>query len=86
LQYLHIHENAKSNDDHMIPYTQLDQGNRKANINWDEFLRGLKEVGYQGDLCFETLRGITVLPKELRQDGVKFISAIGRYFRKRLTE
>lgn len=86
LQHLHINENEKRNDNHMIPYTQLDIENKKPGINWDEFLRGLKEVGYQGDLCFETHKGFRMLPEEVRQDGVRLISSIGRYFRKRLTE
>jgi len=86
LQHLHINENEKTNDNHMIPYSQLDFETKRPCINWDEFLRGLKEVGYQGDLSFETHKGFRMLPEEVRQDGVRLMSSIGRYFRKKITE
>ena len=57
-----------------------------GNTGWDEFLRALKEIGYKGDLNFETHKGIKNLPEEVRQDGIRLISSIGRYFRKRIEE
>lgn len=83
---LHINDNTGLDDFHMIPYTQLDRGCKKTSINWDEFLRALKEIGYKGDLNFETHKGIKMLPEEVRQDGIRLICSIGRYFRKKLEE
>lgn len=86
LTVLHIQDNDGNSDAHMIPLTQMDRKGRRLRIDWEKFIRGLKEIGYDGPLCFETSRGIDVLPPELRKDGLQFISAIGRYFRKRILE
>lgn len=86
LLLLHINDNTGCDDYHMIPYTQLERSRKNTSINWDEFLRGLKEIGYEGDLNFETHKGIKTLPEEVRQDGIRLISSLGRYFRKRITE
>lgn len=83
---LHINDNTGLDDFHMIPYTQLDRGGKRTSINWDEFLRALKEIGYKGDLNFETHKGIKNLPEEVRRDGIRLISSIGRYFRKKIEE
>ena len=85
LMLMHINENTRQDDNHMIPYTQLDRGNKMTSINWDELLRGLKDIGYKGDLCFETHKAIKMMPDEVKQDGIRFITSIGRYFRKRLS-
>ena len=82
LKTLHIHDNEGCSDSHMIPYTQVDRTGRRLSINWEHFIRGLKEIGYEGALSFETFRAVGVLPRELRSDGLKFIAAIGRYFRR----
>ena len=68
----------------MIPLTQMDRKGKRLRIDWEKFIRGLKEVGYEGPISFETFRGLEVLPPELRKDGLKFISVIGRYLRQRL--
>lgn len=84
LTVLHIQDNDGNSDGHMIPLTQLERRGKRLRIDWEKFIRGLKEIGYEGPLCFETARGIDVLPPELRKDGLQFISAIGRYFRARI--
>lgn len=84
LTILHIHDNDGNNDSHMIPFTQMDRRGKRLRIDWEKFIRGLKEIEYEGPISFETFRGLEVLPEELRKDGLQFISAIGRYLRKRL--
>ena len=85
LKTLHIHDNEGNSDSHMIPYTQMDRTGKRLSLHWEQFIRGLTEIGYEGGLSFETFRGVNMLPPELREDGLRFIAAIGRYFRKRLT-
>lgn len=86
LTVLHIQDNDGVCDSHMIPYTQMDKRGKRLRIDWEKFIRGLKEIGYEGPLNFECAHGVEVLPEELREEGFRFMSAIGRYFRKRITE
>lgn len=80
LTILHIHDNDGSSDAHLIPYTQKVSGG----VNWDGFIEGLIDIGYQGTLSFETFNGIDRLPEEVRVEGLKLVSAIGRSFQKRI--
>lgn len=86
LTVLHIHENDGANDSHMIPFTQREQTGMRPAINWSEFVRGLKEIGYEGPLSFETVLGEKAWPEEIREEGFRFISAVGKYFRKTMEE
>ena len=86
LTVMHIHENDGVNDSHMIPFTQRDLSGFKSPIHWDTFIRGLREIGYEGPLSFETVLGEEAMPEEIREAGLKLISSIGRYFRKKLEE
>ncbi len=45
VQALHIHDNDRWHDSHMLPYTMQ--------INWCEVLKALKGIGYQGDFTLE---------------------------------
>jgi sugar phosphate isomerase/epimerase len=45
LCHLHIHDNSGKNDDHYLPF--------EGNINWKKFVKGLKEINYQGIFMFE---------------------------------
>jgi len=45
LCHLHIHDNFGKSDDHYLPL--------KGNIDWKEFLKDLKEIGYPGVFMFE---------------------------------
>lgn len=81
LTTLHIHDNNGVTDSHLIPYSQLDATDSRTNIQWEEFLRALKEIGYEGPIAFETFRGIQMLPQPARKDGLKLVGSIGRYFR-----
>lgn len=84
LSVLHIHDNNGTCDTHGIPYTQRDVRGKNSTINWDGFLRGLQEIGYEGPLAFETFRAIDAFPPALRGEGLRLVSAVGRYFRNRI--
>ena len=45
LQALHIHDNNKLNDSHMLPYTM--------DINFTAAAKALKEIGYKGEFTME---------------------------------
>ena len=46
IKALHIHDNNGSSDQHRAPVT--------GTINWNHFCSALKNIGYDGDLSFET--------------------------------
>lgn len=79
LKVLHIHENDGRLDNHYIPYTL--KNSHKSTTDWDGFLRGLKNAGYEGPLNFETFAALKDVPKPLVGEMLKLIHAIGSYFR-----
>jgi len=85
LTNLHIHDNNGLDDLHFLPYTCTTTG---ANLvcNWEGIIDALKEIGYRGDLCFETFRAYRIMPKEVWRELFTLNAAIGRYFVKRITE
>lgn len=84
---LHLHENDGKSDTHAIPYTQECAAHPgKRPIDWELVLKGLREVGFEGALSFETQHAIEVLPEELKSDALTYIASIGKYFRKRMQE
>lgn len=74
----HIHDNFQINDQHLMPYA--------GNICWEEFLRTMREAGYEGDLSFETFAQYQTkrVPKVLIPDFLRLIAKIGRYFADRI--
>lgn len=65
----HVHDNTRRYDNHNIPY--------QGNINWDEALKTLTEIGYNGDLTFEMNYG--ALPPSLTIDYIKYLHSVGTY-------
>ena len=51
---LHIHDNDKRYDRHMIPFS--------CKINFDEIVDALKEINYQGDITLEVLNFLNYFP------------------------
>jgi len=82
LTILHIHENMGNKDSHLIPYTQDNPGG----VNWDGFIEGLRDIKYTGTLSFETFHGIDLLPEDVKQEGLRLVSAIGRSFQKKIVD
>ncbi len=79
LTILHIHDNDGLNDIHMLPYSYTRNG-KDTVVEWDGFIKGLHDIGYRGDLCFETFRCMGIWPKALHNELLNLISATGRYF------
>lgn len=86
LTVLHIHDNDSTTDSHMIPYTQRDVTGKRSTVKWEQFLKALAEIEYEGPIAFETFGGLCALPPEVQKEGLQLISAIGRYFRTSINE
>ena len=71
---LHIQDNDKHYDLHNLPYTNK--------LNYEAILKALQDVGYKGDITFESGNFICRLPTELYPAGAKFIADMGKYFKK----
>ncbi len=80
LKALHIHDNDGISDMHRAPYT--------GTINWKHFYTALKQIGYEGDLSFETFKQTdpSVIERELTLPWMTMIAQIGQFFRDRILE
>jgi len=67
----HIHDNDGWEDQHLLPYSGV--------TNWDRFCQGVREIGYQGVLSFETYHAVSMCPKEVCQEVLNLAAAIGRH-------
>lgn len=84
LKVLHIHDNDGISDLHQIPFTFAKTRENTASTNWDGFIRGLREINFEGVLSFETAPVLSAFPEEMKEDTLAFIAKIGAYFEKRL--
>lgn len=84
LKVLHIHENDGIADLHQLPFTFTRTRDNTSILDWDGVLNGLKEIGYDGVLSFETAPVLDCFPGELKEDALQLIAKIGRYFADRL--
>lgn len=76
VEALHIHDNDGWGDDHTAPYLGV--------CNWDRFIKGLRSIGYQGNISFETAPINRAYPKELIPAVLKLLGATAEYFRVRV--
>ncbi len=78
IKALHIHDNDGADDLHMAPYT--------GTIVWKDFYTTLAEIGYTGDLSFETFRQTTVnnIDAEMVFPWLKLIASCGAFFRSKI--
>lgn len=87
LTALHIHDNNGKIDMHLMPYTQTTgTWNQRLATDWEGFIGGLRDIGYEGNLSFETYMTTHSFPKEVEKEMLSLITAIGRYFRGRIEE
>lgn len=82
LTILHLHDNDGHYDTHTLPYACLTGA--KLTCDWEGFMAGLKDIGYEGALNFETFRALGAFPKEVWPETLRLISAIGRMFDNRI--
>ncbi len=79
LKILHIHDNDGVSDLHTMPYTFARSWNPAA-TDWEGFLRGLREIKYEGVINFETFRCMESFPGELHPFVLRLLAEMGRYF------
>lgn len=80
MKVLHIHDNDGISDLHQIPYTFAKTRENQTSTDWEGFLRGLRNIEFQGTLSFETAPVLSAFPKVMQADVLTFIGRIGEYF------
>ena len=76
IQAFHLHDNNGIDDQHLAPYMGVG--------DWDRFVDGLREIGYQGHLSFETHRTFTsAFDPALAPEALRVIARAGRLFAER---
>ena len=80
LKVLHIHDNDGVGDLHQIPYTFARTRENKCSTDWDGFIRGLRNIGFDKVLSFETAPVLTSFPEEMKGEALRLIAKIGTYF------
>lgn len=86
LQAIHIHDNDGLNDLHQLPFTFTKKLAGDVSTDWEGCIDGLKEIGYNGVLSFETFGALRCFPEELHDSVLKMVADTGKYFVKRLGE
>lgn len=78
LKALHVHDNDFINDSHTAPFF--------GKIDFESVCKALKEIGYSGDLTFETYNYFKKFPKDFCLNSTKFLYDIGRKLIKTIEE
>lgn len=71
LKCLHVQDNDYLEDRHILPYM--------GDLNWENIMCSLKEIGYTGDFTFEIINYLKKFPDELVEDSLRFAVAVGRH-------
>ncbi len=80
LKVLHIHDNDGVADLHQVPFTFTKTRGNRPSTDWNGFVRGLKAIGYDQVLNFETAPVLKSFPEELRPQALHMLAQIGKYF------
>ena len=75
IKAFHIHDNDGKSDLHLAPYT--------GTVDWEGFCRAVREIGYDGDIDFETFRqyGKNRMPESrMARPWLQLIAETGRIF------
>lgn len=84
LKVLHIHDNDGTADLHQIPFTFTRTRENTASTDWDGLIKGLREVGFDQVLSFETAPVLTAFPEEMKGQVLRLIAETGKYFQKKI--
>lgn len=71
LKATHVQDNDVKRDQHLLPY--------QGTIRWDEVVRALKQIGYEGDFTYEAHNSIRNLPDPARDAGLRYALELGTY-------
>lgn len=78
IEALHVHDNNGIVDQHLAPYMGV--------LDWNRFTEGMKEIGYNKPLSFETFNAMDTFDRELAPDLLSLIARTGRIFARRIAE
>lgn len=78
IQAFHVHDNNGLVDQHWAPY--------QGNVNWDRFCMGLKDIGFNKTMSFETFAELQKAKNELMDAQLSYIYACGKLFQKKIAE
>ena len=81
LKVLHIHDNDGIADLHQIPFTFTKTRENLPSTDWVGFVKGLRNIGFDKVLSFETAPVLTTFPQIMKPQVLSFIAGIGDYFR-----
>ena len=81
LKVLHIHDNDGIADLHQIPFTFTKTRENLPSTDWGGFVKGLRNIGFDKVLSFETAPVLTTFPQIMKQMVMSFIAGIDTYFR-----
>ena len=76
LEAVCIHDNDGRTDQRLAPYMGV--------LDWDRFVRGLRDAEYAGGLCFETSGALNRFDEELIPEALRLTAATGRLFARRV--
>lgn len=79
LQALHIHDTNKIDDNHTLPFSFCANGGAPI-TDWQGMLMGLRDIGYQGFINFESEVAFRCFPEPTHPALCGLFAAIGRYF------
>jgi sugar phosphate isomerase/epimerase len=85
LKVLHIHDNDGISDLHQIPFTFTRTRENRPSTDWEGFIRGLRQVKFDGTLSFETAPVLTAFPEMMKADVLSFIARIGQFLSGEIT-
>lgn len=80
LKVLHIHDNDGIRDLHQIPFTFGGDCENVSPTDWNGFIRGLRKIQFDQVLSFETASALSIFPKKMKADVLRFVAQIGNYF------
>lgn len=78
IECFHVHDNDGEVDLHMPPYT--------GKLDWNRFVEGLKAIGFDKTLSFETFNILNFIDPKLVPSILRFIADCGHRFAERAAE
>ena len=86
LKVLHTHDNDGVSDLHQLPFVFTKTRENAPSTDWNGFVAGLKKIGYDGTINFETAPVLKSFPDEMKEDALNMIAGVGRYFARKVTQ
>ena len=75
IEAFHVHDNDGQHDLHVAPYMGI--------LDWNRFIKGLRDIGFDSTMSFETYNVWNVVDSELCPQVIKLIADTGRMFARR---